>query len=68
MLTGGYAHVIDDEEQWNKNFGRDILIGMLGLPEERWHQRARQESTAVQKQWVAEFAKQFHPYDWTRQL
>ncbi len=45
-----------------------MLIGMLGLPEERWHQRARQESTSVQVQWVQQFSTDFHPYDWTRQL
>uniref|UniRef100_A0A061SMS2 CwfJ-like protein n=1 Tax=Tetraselmis sp. GSL018 TaxID=582737 RepID=A0A061SMS2_9CHLO len=67
-LAGGYAHVIDDEQKWNKNFGRDILIGMLGLPEERWHQRARQESLSVQQQWVKQFREQFDPYDWTKQL
>ena len=67
-LTGGYAHIIDDEEKWNKNFGRDILIGMLGLPEHRWHQRARQESVSVQRQWVKDFSKAFDSYDWTKQL
>ena len=32
------------------------------------HRRARQESPAIQQQWVAEFRKQFDPYDWTKML
>lgn len=42
--------------------------GLLGLPQEDMHRRARQESPQIQQQWADEFRKQFEPYDWTRQL
>ena len=42
--------------------------GLLGLPEEDMHRRARQESASNQGQWAAEFRKQFEPYDWTKML
>ena len=25
--------VVDDETRWNKDFGRNVLVGLLGLPE-----------------------------------
>ena len=36
-LTRGFVHVIDDETQFDANFGRSILIGLLGLPQESMH-------------------------------
>lgn len=30
--------------------------------------RARVEDTRMQQQWVADFAKSWDPYDWTKQL
>ncbi len=42
--------------------------GLLGLPQEDMHRRARQESVAIQSQWAAEMRKQFEPFDWTRAL
>lgn len=29
---GGFAHTIEDREQWPENFGKEILCGMLQLP------------------------------------
>lgn len=36
-LTRGFVHVIDDETNFDANFGRSILIGLLGLPQESMH-------------------------------
>jgi hypothetical protein len=40
-LRDGFVHVIDEPHKWNPNFGRDVLIGLLDLPGEWTHARAR---------------------------
>ena len=42
--------------------------GLLGLPQEDMHRRAKQESVGVQAAWAEEFRKRFEPYDWTKML
>ena len=32
-MAGGFVHVIDDDDKWRVDFGRDVLIGLLDLPE-----------------------------------
>ena len=36
-LVKGFVHVIDDETKFDPQFGRSILIGLLGLPPEDMH-------------------------------
>jgi hypothetical protein len=68
-LTEGFVHVIDNERGFNRNLARSVLVGLLGLSEEKGgQQRVRGESEAAQGQWAAEFRKQFDPYDWTQML
>lgn len=45
-----------------------LIAGLLGLPPEDMHRRARQENPTQQQQWVEEFRKSYEPYDWTRML
>ena len=42
--------------------------GLLSLPQEDMHRRARQENPAVQQRWADDFRKQFEPFDWTKML
>lgn len=67
-LAEGFVHVIDDVDSFDRDFGRRVLIGLLELPEEDMHRRARRESVAIQERWAAEFRKHFDEYDWTKQL
>ena len=67
-VAAGYVHIIDDETQWDGAFGRNIMIGLMGRPAEDMHRAAKADSIGVQQQAVAAFAKQFEPYDWTKQL
>lgn len=41
--------------------------GLLDLPQEDMHRRARQENPAIQQQWADEFRKAFEPYGAWRQ-
>ncbi len=68
MAAAGYVHVIDDESKWDAAFGRNILIGLLQRPAEDMHRGAKADSVGVQQQAVAQFAKMWAPYDWTKQL
>lgn len=66
--TDGFVHVIDDEKKFDPNFGRQIMIGLLKLPAEEMHRRAKSENASIQQQWVDDFQKQYEKYDWTKQL
>ena len=47
-LSSGHVHVIDDEDSFPDDFGRGVLVGLLQLPAEQMHKRAKQESHSNQ--------------------
>ncbi|XP_065882007.1 uncharacterized protein [Euphorbia lathyris] len=67
-LNKGFAHVIDDEQQFKSSLGLNVIRGMLELAEEDMYRRRRQESVEAQKQAVTIFAREWEPFDWTKQL
>lgn len=67
-LKRGFVHVIDDEKQFKSSFGINVIRGMLQLPAEDMHRRSRHESIDTQKEAVASFAREWGPFDWTKQL
>ncbi|KAF0915306.1 hypothetical protein E2562_035338 [Oryza meyeriana var. granulata] len=67
-LDRGFVHVIDDESKFSAGFGLNVIRGMLRLREEDMHRRRRHESMDNQKQAVANFMKDWEPFDWTKQL
>jgi len=67
-LKRGFVHVIDDETQFKSSFGLNVIRGMLQTQDEDMYRRRRNESIEVQRQAVAAFARDWEPFDWTRQL
>ncbi|KAL4590336.1 hypothetical protein LXL04_003265 [Taraxacum kok-saghyz] len=68
-LKKGFVHVIDDESQFKGSFGINVIRGMLRLPAEDMHRhRQKHESVDTQKEAVVNFAKDWEPFDWTKQL
>lgn len=67
-IDKGFAHVIDDEQEFNSNLGLNVIRGMLELPEEDMYRRRRHESVESQKKAVVSFARQWEHFDWTKQL
>ncbi|XP_021290489.1 CWF19-like protein 2 homolog [Herrania umbratica] len=67
-LNRGFVHVIDDESQFKSSLGLNVIRGMLQLPEEDMYRRRRHQSVEEQKQAVASFARDWEPFDWTKQL
>jgi hypothetical protein len=67
-LGSGFVHVIDNPREFDRDFGRSVMIGLLKLPEEDMHRRAKKESERLQMQWATEFRSQFDEYDWTKML
>ncbi|KAK2972960.1 hypothetical protein RJ640_022017 [Escallonia rubra] len=67
-LKKGFVHVIDDEKTFKSNFGLNVIRGKLRLPVEDMHRRRQNESTETQRQAVASFARDWEPFDWTKQL
>lgn len=66
-LNRGFVHVIDDETSFKSNFGINVIRGMLQLPEDMYG-RTKRDSVESQKQAVANFMKDWEPFDWTKQL
>jgi hypothetical protein len=65
--SSGYAHAIEDEVKFHREFGKEIVGGMLDLERNAWN-RPRREDLATQKQNVLQFLKLWEPFDWTSQL
>ncbi|KAK8518444.1 hypothetical protein V6N12_017591 [Hibiscus sabdariffa] len=67
-VNKGFVHVIDDENQFKSSFGLNVIRGMLHLAEEDVYRHRRHQSVEDQKQAAANFAHEWEPYDWTKQL
>lgn len=63
----GYVHVIDDEAAWPRDFGRGVLLGLLGRDEEM-HGRAQRAGPAAAASRASEFLEEWAAFDWTKQL
>ncbi|KAK9081091.1 hypothetical protein Syun_031263 [Stephania yunnanensis] len=67
-LKEGFVHVINDELQFNKHLGLNVIREMLQLLDEDMHRHIRYDSIDRQKPAVETFAQQWEPFDWTKQL
>ena len=67
-MKGGFVHVIDDDDKWRVDFGRDVLIGLLDLPENTTQAKKRPLPPAVLKREMDQFLDMWDPHDWTKQL
>ena len=68
-LTSGFVHPVDDVAGFRRAaLGRGVLVGLLGLPPETVHRRAKVEAAGTQTAWGAELRASFRQHDWTRML
>ncbi|URD76332.1 Protein similar to CwfJ C-terminus 2 [Musa troglodytarum] len=67
-LDKGFVHVIDKDSNFDNGFGLNVVRGLLRLPEEDMYRRRRHEPMEKQKQAVANFAREWEHFDWTRDL
>ncbi|CAH9105880.1 unnamed protein product [Cuscuta epithymum] len=67
-LDRGFVHVIDNEKEFRSNFGLNVVRGMLKLAAEDMHRNRKQDSVETQMHAVANFARDWEPFDWTSQL
>jgi len=61
----GFAHVIEDEQSFPRNFAQEIIGGMLELDHSIWRKR-KNDSFSDQREKLMNFLKIWGPYDWTR--
>lgn len=64
-MQGGYAHVIEDERQFPKYFGKEVVGGMIDAEPRLWR-RPQKEGFEDQRKKVLQFADWWKPYDWTQ--
>ena len=68
-IHAGYATVIENQDEWPADFGRDVLEGILehedsGIPLAR---RGKEPFERLQARVLA-VGKKFEPFDWTKQM
>lgn len=66
-LDMGFAHVIEEEEDWNKRFGHEVVGGMLDT-EPRTMRNPPWEQFEEQKRKVIQFGSMWSEFDWTKSL
>jgi hypothetical protein len=66
LTGGGFAHIVEDEEKFPRNFGRDTVLGMLDMEPERLHRKRK--SQFDEKEDVKKFLEVWKDYDWTQEL
>ena len=68
-IHSGYATVIENQDDWPRDFGRDVLEGILEHPDAGIPlARRRKEPFDKMQQRVLAMTKAFAPFDWTTQL
>jgi len=65
-VSGGFAHVIEDSALFPRQFGHEVLAGMLELPPSVLRQEKQDETT--QRAQVKSFLQTWAPFDWTVML
>ncbi|XP_063981765.1 CWF19-like protein 2 [Diachasmimorpha longicaudata] len=58
----GFAHVIEDEKLFPRNFAQEIIGGMMDLDSHMWR-KPRRENFECQRKKVIEFAEKWKKYD-----
>ncbi|ODN06629.1 CWF19-like protein 2 [Orchesella cincta] len=61
----GFAHVIEDESNFPRNFAHEIVGGMMELDHHLWRKQ-KKDDFKTQRTKVMDFLKIWGPYDWTR--
>ncbi|KAG7177631.1 CWF19-like protein 2-like [Homarus americanus] len=64
-MDAGYAHVIEDEQDFPNNFAQEIVGGMLDLDNNLWH-KPRKENFDAQRRKVMEFNNWYKKFDPTQ--
>ncbi|EQC32590.1 hypothetical protein SDRG_09907 [Saprolegnia diclina VS20] len=64
--NGGYGHIIEDAAQFPKDFGMDILSGILEVDPRRYGKY--HASFDAEKDRVRDFLAMWQPFDWTQEL
>lgn len=64
-IDGGMGHVIEGENEWKSNFGKEILGGMMDLEVGRWRKPGKVSKTREIER-KREFEEQWRKFDWTK--
>jgi hypothetical protein len=63
-MDGGFAHVVEDETQFPRYFGQEIIGSILGLTPSTWLKPPRERFEEQKKKTVA-FTTKWSKWDWS---
>eukprot|EP00761_Pharyngomonas_kirbyi_P000474 gb/GECH01000474.1/.p1 GENE.gb/GECH01000474.1/~~gb/GECH01000474.1/.p1 ORF type:complete len:509 (+),score=169.45 gb/GECH01000474.1/:1-1527(+) len=66
-LSGGFAHVIEDEREFSATFGEETILGMLHQPVSEVKNK-NFKNPKKQLGSMQQFLKKWQNYDWTQEL
>ncbi|KAJ1344532.1 hypothetical protein BSLG_000056 [Batrachochytrium salamandrivorans] len=66
-LNRGFGHVIENADEWQPWFGREVLASVLDLPPDRWR-KPRRAPPNESGQRLARFRAKWSAFDWTKLL
>ena len=64
--NAGFAHVVEDENLFKRNFGLEILGGMMDSDPFLWRKPPKEDFEAQMKKCV-DFSNKWRPFDWTEE-
>ena len=67
-MNAGIAHHIEQKGEFEPNFGRQVVGGILELDEELYIGHPRRQSYDTERKLVADFKEGWTKYDWTREI
>lgn len=66
-VQGGFAHLIEDEQLFPKNFAEEVIGGMLDLDPKRWR-KPHKENWLAQRQKALKFLKLWKKFEFNENL
>jgi hypothetical protein len=63
---GSFGHIIENENLFPKDFGRNVIAGILEKDPPKYNHQREKQQFEKEKQIVLNFVQRYKKYDWTK--